>query len=146
MTRVLVVEDEDSFSDAISYLLRKEGFAIVVARDDIEAMDSHAAFKPGLVLIEVDQVTLGVRRLCGELRATTRAPIALVSSHYVEQEAVAALSAGADTFVAQPVGSHELVARVRALLRRTPRVDAAPLDTIVVGPVSLDRARRRGGR
>ena len=138
--RVLVVERARD-ARAVD-VLSDEGFAIVVARDDIEAMDSHMAFNPGLVLIEVDHVTLGVRRLCAELRAVTRAPIALLSNHYAEQDAVAALSAGADTFVAQPVGSHELVARVRALLRRAPLLDSVPLDTIVVGPVSLDRARR----
>ena len=140
MARVLVIERGDD--PRVARLLDAEGFGVVTAPTLLEALESIAGFRPGGVIIEVDWVNESVQHLCVGVRASTAAPLAILSAHADESDVVSSFGAGADAFIAQSVGRHELVARVRALLRRAPVIEDSPPEHIVVGPIVLDRARR----
>ena len=138
MTRVLVVEDEESFSDALSFMLRKEGFEVGVAADGpaaLEAFDRHGA---DLVLLDLMLPGLSGTEVCRALRATSNVPIIMVTAKDGEVDKVVGLELGADDYVTKPFSTRELVARIRAVLRR--RGDAEELLPAVVeaGPVRID--------
>lgn len=140
LARVLVVERGDDAR--VADVLTAEGFLAITAPSVSEALECIASFHPDVVLLEVAKVTGSVLQLCAAVRGATSAPIALVSGRCDERDVVSGLSAGADVFVAEPVGSHELVARVRAMLRRAPSPGEERSDLIVVGAIVLDSARR----
>ena len=141
MTRVLVVEDEESFSDALSYMLRKEGFEVAVAvsgPDALEAFDRNGA---DLVLLDLMLPGLPGTEVCRELRARSSVPVIMLTAKDSEVDKVVGLELGADDYVTKPFSSRELVARIRAVLRR--RGDAEELTPAVLeaGPVRMDVER-----
>jgi DNA-binding response OmpR family regulator len=140
MARVLVVERRDPPRAAA--LLEAEGFTVVTAIHRGEAATVIESFRPDLVLVESAAPGSGVVEFCALLRSTVTVPLVLVSGAGPERDAVAAFTAGVDSVILEPVGQHELVARVRAVLRRTPPVAEVITDSIVVGPIVLDHARR----
>jgi two-component system response regulator RegX3 len=117
---VLVVEDEESFVEALSVGLRREGFRVCVARDGAEALEVFEAVGPDLVLLDVMLPKLSGIDVCRELRARSRVPIIMVSAKTSEIDTVVGLEVGADDYVSKPFRLRELVARMRAVLRRTP--------------------------
>ena len=140
MARVLVIEGRDV--GRASALLTEESFTVMTAVETSEAMEALTAFAPDVVVAEVATPSTRVLRLCVAIRAAGPTPVLVLSGPCSERDAVAAFGAGADSVVTEPVGSHELVARLRALVRRVPAgSDAAP-DVVTVGPVRLDLARR----
>lgn len=141
--RVLVVEDEDSFVEALSIGLKHEGFVVDVARDGEEALHVFDEKTPDLVILDVMLPKLSGLDVCRSLRSRSSVPIIMVTARGAEIDTVVGLEVGADDYVAKPFRLRELVARMRAVLRRSQapsHVDAAE-DTLVVGPVRFDAAR-----
>ncbi|MHB8293041.1 MAG: response regulator [Acidimicrobiales bacterium] len=141
---VLVVEDEDSFVEALEVGLRREGFTVRVARDGLEALEAFDSFKPDLVLLDVMLPSLSGVDVCRQIRAHSNIPIIMVTAKSTEIDTVVGLEVGADDYVTKPYRLRELVARMRAALRRAPREDTepgGPAEVIEVGGVRLDPSR-----
>ena len=138
---VLVVEDEDSYLDALSVGLSSEGFAVVGASTIARAREIIEATAPDLVLLDVMLPDGSGVDFCRELRDSTRVPVIMVSARTSEFDVVLGLEFGASDYVTKPFRMRELVARMRAVLRRPPDADeSGPID---FGDVRLDVLRRR---
>jgi two-component system response regulator RegX3 len=142
-TTVLVVEDEDSFVDALTVGLQREGFRVQVARDGAEALELFDLVEPDLVLLDLMLPRISGVDVCRQLRARSTVPIIMVTAKSSEIDTVVGLEVGADDYVSKPYRMRELVARMRAALRRAPREEARPpsVDALQVGDVSLDPDR-----
>jgi two-component system response regulator RegX3 len=140
---ILVVEDEDSFVDALTVGLTREGFRVQVARDGAEALEVFDAVKPDLVLLDVMLPKISGIDVCRELRRRSQVPIIMVTAKGSEIDTVVGLEVGADDYVTKPYRLRELVARMRAVLRRRAEAPAALLsgEAIEVGDVALDPER-----
>ena len=140
---VLVVEDEDSFVEALAVGLRREGFVVTVARDGISALTMFDAVCPDLVLLDVMLPSLSGVDVCREIRRRSRTPIIMVTAKGSEIDTVVGLEVGADDYVTKPYRLRELVARMRAVLRRAQRADdtASGGSVLEVGDVRLDPER-----
>ncbi len=142
---VLVVEDESSFVDALTVGLGREGFRVSVAADGAEALDRFDAVRPDLVLLDVMLPKISGVDVCRELRKRSQVPIIMVTAKSAEIDTVVGLEVGADDYVTKPYRIRELVARMRAVMRRT-STDLAgdvPFGSIVVGNVALDPDEHR---
>ena len=141
MTRVLVVEDEESFSDALSYMLRKEGFEVAVSPTGHEALDEFDRAGADLVLLDLMLPGLPGTEVCRQLRSRSTVPVIMLTAKDSEVDKVVGLELGADDYVTKPFSSRELVARIRAVLRR----GAEPADLVPAvleaGPVRMDVER-----
>jgi two-component system, OmpR family, response regulator RegX3 len=140
---VLVVEDEESFVDALQIGLRREGFRVQVARDGAAALELFDVVHPDLVLLDVMLPRLSGIDVCRQLRKRSQVPIIMVTAKTSEIDTVVGLEVGADDYVTKPYRLRELVARMRAVLRRTP-VGGPVGDgegAIEVGDVRLDPER-----
>jgi two-component system response regulator RegX3 len=139
---VLIVEDEESFVDALTIGLKREGFRIEVARDGFEALDRFDVVRPDIVLLDVMLPRISGIDVCRQIRKRSQVPIIMVTAKGAEIDTVVGLEVGADDYVTKPYRIRELVARMRAVLRRTPTetLSAAELSagSIVVGDVTLD--------
>jgi two-component system response regulator RegX3 len=142
-TTVLVVEDEDSFVDALTVGLQREGFRVQVARDGAEALELFDLVEPDLVLLDLMLPRISGVDVCRQLRAKSSVPIIMVTAKSSEIDTVVGLEVGADDYVSKPYRLRELVARMRAALRRVPQGDAVPPseDALQVGDVRLDPDR-----
>jgi two-component system response regulator RegX3 len=142
MTRILVVEDEESFSDALSFMLRKEGFEVSLAGTGPDALAQFERDPADLVLLDLMLPGMSGTDVCRTIRARSRVPIIMVTAKDSELDKVLGLELGADDYVTKPFSSRELVARIRAVLRRN--VDDFD-DTPVVeaGPVRIDPERHQ---
>ncbi|MFZ0161401.1 MAG: response regulator transcription factor [Kineosporiaceae bacterium] len=139
MTRILVVEDEESFSDPLSYLLRKEGFEVEVADDGPSALAEFDRTGADLVLLDLMLPGLPGTEVCRQLRLRSNVPVIMLTAKDSEIDKVVGLELGADDYVTKPYSSRELVARIRAVLRRGTDAEAAhPSTTIEAGPVRMD--------
>src|SRR5690242_15186966 len=140
---ILVVDDEQSYRDALSVALQREGFLVETAADGPEAIARFDAARPALVLLDVMLPKISGIDVCRELRARSRVPIILVTARNSEIDAVVGLEVGADDYVSKPFRLRELIARVRAALRRIPtsEPDEEQQEVIEVGDVRLDAAR-----
>ena len=126
-TRVLIVEDEESFLEALRIGLAREGFAIDVARDGVEALMRFEAAAPDIVLLDVMLPRISGLDVCREIRTKSDVPIIMVTAKGEEIDAVVGLEVGADDYVTKPYRFRELVARMRSVLRRSAGDDAATL-------------------
>ncbi|MBW8702554.1 Sensory transduction protein regX3 [Streptomyces sp. MBT84] len=128
MTRVLVVEDEESFSDALSYMLRKEGFEVAIATTGPDGLDEFERNGADLVLLDLMLPGLPGTEVCRQLRGRSNVPVIMVTAKDSEIDKVVGLEIGADDYVTKPFSSRELVARIRAVLRRrgSPRRSPRP--------------------
>lgn len=138
MTRVLVVEDEESFSDALSYMLRKEGFEVAVAATGPEALDAFDHNGADLVLLDLMLPGLPGSEVCRSLRQRSNVPVIMLTAKDSEIDKVVGLELGADDYVTKPFSSRELVARIRAVLRRQGDVEEAGTAVLAAGPVRMD--------
>ncbi|HIV58389.1 MAG TPA: response regulator transcription factor [Candidatus Stackebrandtia faecavium] len=138
MTRVLVVEDEESFSDALSYMLGKEGFEVDVAATGTAAIEQYERNGADIILLDVMLPEKSGAEVCREIRASSNVPIIMVTARDTEVDKVVGLELGADDYVTKPYSPRELVARIRAVLRR----NAGPADPMVTvlegGGVRMD--------
>jgi two-component system, OmpR family, response regulator RegX3 len=140
---ILVVDDEQSYRDALSVALQREGFLVETAADGTEAIARFDATKPALVLLDVMLPKVSGIDVCRELRSRSRVPIIMVTARNAEIDAVVGLEVGADDYVTKPFRLRELIARVRAALRRVPITDEGRdhPEILEVGDVRLDAAR-----
>ncbi len=139
MTRVLVVEDEESFSDALSYMLRKEGFEVAVAATGPEALELFDQGGADLVLLDLMLPGLPGTEVFRGLRAKSNVPVIMVTAKDSEVDKVVGLEIGADDYVTKPYSTRELIARIRAVLRRQGGGEATDEPrAIEAGPVRLD--------
>src|SRR5437764_7340913 len=123
---ILVVDDEQSYRDALRVALEREGFRVETASDGAEAVEKFDAHKPALVLLDVMLPRISGIDVCRELRTRSQVPIIMVTAKNSEIDAVVGLEVGADDYVTKPFRLRELIARVRAALRRVPRSDDEP--------------------
>jgi len=142
LTTILVVDDEESFIEALQVGLRREGFRIEVARDGAEALAVFDAVRPDAVLLDVMLPKISGTDVCREIRKKSSVPIIMVSAKGSEIDAVVGLEVGADDYIVKPYRLRELVARLRAALRRgdLSKVDdeATGVGTVAIGAVSID--------
>jgi two-component system, OmpR family, response regulator RegX3 len=141
---VLVVDDEQSYRDALRIALEREGFRVEVAADGAEAIARFDAVRPALVLLDVMLPRISGVDVCREIRTRSQVPIIMVTARNAEIDAVVGLEVGADDYVTKPFRLRELVARVRAALRRGRGEEsgvAQPDEVIEIGDVRLDAAR-----
>ncbi len=138
MTRILVVEDEESISDALSFMLRKEGYEVGVADDGLAALEAFERHGADLVLLDLMLPGLSGTEVCRRLRAVSAVPIIMVTAKDAEIDKVVGLELGADDYVTKPFSTRELVARIRAVLRRRGEADELLPAVVEAGPVRLD--------
>jgi two-component system, OmpR family, response regulator RegX3 len=140
MTRVLVVEDEESYRDALSYMLRKEGFDVATAATGPQALTEFERTGADIVLLDLMLPGLPGTEVCRQLRQVSAVPVIMVSAKDSEIDKVVGLELGADDYITKPYSPRELVARVRAVLRRGTDVELAP-PTLEAGSVRMDIER-----
>jgi len=133
---VLLAEDEESFIEALLVGLDREGFAVTVARDGVEALRLFETGTPDLVLLDVMLPRMSGLDVCRAIRARSSVPIIMVTAKSTEIDTVVGLEVGADDYVAKPYRLRELVSRMRAVLRRVPREAPAP-EPVATSPVKL---------
>ncbi|HET9061327.1 MAG TPA: response regulator transcription factor [Acidimicrobiales bacterium] len=141
---VLLVEDEPSFVEALTVGLKREGFRVEVAVDGAEALDKFAAVRPDIVLLDLMLPKVSGIDVCRTIRAGgSTTPIIMVTAKSSEIDTVVGLEVGADDYVTKPYRLRELVARMRAVLRRAPASDEPErdMDTLHVGDLKLDPER-----
>jgi len=141
VTRVLVVEDEESFSDALSFMLRKEGFEVGVAATGTDAVAQFDQQGADVVLLDLMLPGMSGTEVCRTLRQRSAVPIIMVTAKDGEVDKVVGLELGADDYVTKPFSSRELVARIRAVLRRTGEPEELLPATLEAGPVRMDVER-----
>jgi two-component system, OmpR family, response regulator RegX3 len=141
VTRLLVVEDEESFSDALSYMLRKEGFEVAVAPTGTDALDEFDRSGADLVLLDLMLPGLSGTEVCRQLRTRSSVPVIMLTAKDSEVDKVVGLELGADDYVTKPFSSRELLARIRAVLRRGTDPAEVVLAVLEAGPVRMDVER-----
>jgi len=140
MTKVLIVEDEISFSDALAYLLKKESYEVEVAVNGKQAIDLFNSFSPDLILLDLMIPEVSGTEVCRVIRSTSQVPIIMLTAKDSEIDKVVGLELGADDYVTKPYSSRELLARIKAVMRRN-SIDSHPADDgqeLVVGPIRMD--------
>jgi two-component system response regulator RegX3 len=140
VTRVLVVEDEESYSDALAYLLRKEGYDVAVAGTGPDALSEFDRRGADIVLLDLMLPGLPGTEVCRRLRQVSAVPVIMLTAKDAEVDKVVGLELGADDYITKPYSPRELVARVGAVLRRGHNVDPLP-PTLEAGRVRMDVER-----
>lgn len=138
---VMVVEDEEAFIDALVVGLQREGFAVEVARDGAEALSNFDKFNPDIVLLDLMLPKVSGTDVCREIRKKSQVPIIMVSAKGTEIDTVVGLEVGADDYIVKPYRIRELVARVRAALRRSSGLGSEVFDSstsVSVGDVTIN--------
>jgi DNA-binding response OmpR family regulator len=157
--KILIVEDESALRETLAYTLKREGFAVEAAEDGTKALAAASAQKPDLVLLDIMLPGMDGFEVCRRLRAAMNVPILMLTARENEIDRVVGLEMGADDYIIKPFHMRELVARIKAQLRRirmireekTPSAagEAAPETPIVCGDLTVDAARGealRGGK
>ncbi len=140
MTRVLVIEDEESYREALSYMLRKEGFDVVEAPDGAEGLAEFDRGGADIVLLDLMMPGMSGTEVCRQLRLQSSVPVIMVTARDTEVDKVVGLELGADDYVTKPFSQRELLARIRAVLRRGQEVELIP-DVVESGGVRMDVER-----
>ncbi|CAJ1508893.1 two-component sensory transduction protein RegX [[Mycobacterium] burgundiense] len=143
MTSVLIVEDEESLADPLAFLLRKEGFEATVVTDGPSALAEFERSGADIVLLDLMLPGMSGTDVCKQLRARSSVPVIMVTARDSEIDKVVGLELGADDYVTKPYSARELIARIRAVLRRGGEVDDVGSDVgvLAAGPVRMDVER-----
>ena len=141
MTRILVVEDEESYRDPLSYLLRKEGYEVSLAATGPEAIAEFDRGGADLVLLDLMLPGISGTEVCRQLRQRGNVPVIMLTAKDSEIDKVVGLEIGADDYVTKPYSSRELLARIRAILRRRTEPEPADDEALQVGGIRLDSDR-----
>lgn len=136
----MIVEDETSFSDALSFLLKQEGYEVSIATDGREALSKFASEKPDFVLLDLMIPEISGTEVCRTIRATSDVPIIMVTAKDTEIDRVVGLELGADDYVTKPYSSRELMARIKAVMRRRTSdfSDGSEAGILKVGDIRMD--------
>ena len=140
MTKILIVEDESSFSEALAFLLGKEGFETRVAEDGRKALEIFNSEGADLILLDLMIPEVSGVEVCRTIRTTSQVPIIMLTAKDAEIDKVVGLELGADDYVTKPYSSRELIARIKAVMRRGVTDDGSihDHDVMEVGPVRLN--------
>ena len=139
MTKILVVEDEDSVLDPLELLLNKEGFTVVTAKTGKEALEKFDNAGADLILLDLMIPEVSGTEVCRQIRSKSQVPIIMLTAKDTEVDKVVGLELGADDYVVKPYSKAELVARIKAVLRRGASTNAAAGGTLLIaGPVEID--------
>jgi len=141
VTRILIVEDEESYSEPLAYMLKKEGYEAFVAATGPEGIDTFERGGADLVLLDVMLPGMSGVDVCRELRSRSSVPIIMLTAKDSEIDKVVGLEMGADDYVTKPYSGRELLARIKAVLRRRGEAEAGESDELVVGRVAMDVER-----
>jgi two-component system, OmpR family, response regulator RegX3 len=141
MTTILLVEDEPAIAEPLAYLLKREGYDITVAADGGRAMDAFTRSGADLVLLDLMLPVVSGTEVARRIRATSTVPIIMLTAKDSEVDIVVGLELGADDYVTKPYSSRELLARIRAVLRRRVEQEDGTDDHLASGPVQLDVGR-----
>ncbi len=141
MTRILIVEDEPSLSDPLAFLLRREGYETEIAGDGPAALTAFDRAGADLVLLDLMLPGLPGTEVCRELRTRSSVPIIMLTAKDSEVDIVVGLELGADDYVTKPYSSRELLARIRAVLRRRTDLEVDDGGIVEVGAVRMDVER-----
>ncbi len=133
MTRVLIVEDEPDLADPLAYLLRREGYEVEISEDGPSALAAYQDRGADIVLLDLMLPGMSGTEVCRQIRATSRVPIIMLTAKDSEVDIVVGLELGADDYVTKPYSSRELLARMRAVLRRLAQTDADLEDHVLDG-------------
>ena len=144
MARILVIEDESSFSEAISFLLRKEGFEVGVADNGQSGLEEYQRHGADLILLDLMLPGLSGTEVCRQIRTKSQVPIIMLTAKDAEIDKVVGLELGADDYVTKPYSSRELIARINAVLRRTQNPENEIENGIItIGSIRLDIDRHQ---
>jgi two-component system response regulator RegX3 len=143
MTRLLVIEDEPSISEPLAYMLEKEGFEVAVAATGPAGLEEFARSGADLVLLDVMLPGLSGTEVCRTLRQTSAVPVIMLTARDSEVDKVVGLELGADDYVTKPFSHRELLARIRAVLRRRSEPEETAPAALEAGPVRMDVDRHR---
>ncbi|MGB3304457.1 winged helix-turn-helix domain-containing protein [Gordonia sp. (in: high G+C Gram-positive bacteria)] len=144
MTHVLIVEDEESLADPLAFLLRKEGFEASIVNDGALAVSTFERVNPDIVLLDLMLPGMSGTEICKQIRVRSAVPVIMVTARDSEIDKVVGLELGADDYVTKPYSARELIARIRAVLRRGGVVaddEDAAIGVVEVGPVRMDVQR-----
>lgn len=141
MSRILIVEDEESISDPLSFLLAKEGYDVQVADNGLDALVEFERSGADLVLLDLQLPGMSGTEVCKHLRQRSGVPIIMLTAKDSEIDKVVGLELGADDYVTKPYSSRELIARIRAVLRRQAEPEELLHATVAAGPVRMDVER-----
>lgn len=145
-TTILLVEDDDTLREALALTLERQGYEVRQAEDGEMALASARDAPPDLVILDVMLPRLDGLTVCRILRAEQDTPIILLTARTGEVDKIVGLESGADDYVTKPFSTGELLARIRAVLRRTERQDREPADVLEAGPLRLNLVQRRAYR
>jgi two-component system response regulator RegX3 len=143
VTRLLVIEDEPSISEPLAYMLEKEGFEVAVAATGPAGLEEFARSGADLVLLDVMLPGLSGTEVCRTLRQTSAVPVIMLTARDSEVDKVVGLELGADDYVTKPFSHRELLARIRAVLRRRSEPEETTPAALEAGPVRMDVDRHR---
>ena len=139
MTKILIVEDEEALSDPLAFLLGREGFQTVVVDNGLDALRTFEREGADLVLLDVMLPGMPGTEVCRKLREVSSVPIIMLTAKDSELDKVFGLELGADDYVTKPYSARELIARIRAVLRRRSAEPDMPMDAVLTGgPVRMD--------
>lgn len=141
MTRILIVEDEESLSDPLSFLLEREGFEVRIADDGITAVTEFERHGADLVLLDLMLPGQPGTEVIRQIRGTSQVPVIMLTAKDSEIDKVVGLELGADDYVTKPYSSRELLARIRAVLRRQGESEDLLTNVVTAGPVRMDVER-----
>ncbi|MDN5731017.1 MAG: response regulator transcription factor [Yaniella sp.] len=141
MTRILVVEDEPSISDPLAYLLQREGYEVTVVDDGLEAVEEFDRNGTDLVLLDLMLPGQPGTDVIRQIRQESQVPVIMLTAKDGEVDKVVGLELGADDYVTKPYSARELIARIRAVMRRNADADELIPDTVAAGPVRMDVER-----
>ncbi len=139
--KILVVEDESSLREPLVFLLRKEGYEVIEAEDGNSALAMFRSQQPDFVLLDLMLPGLGGNEVCREIRTESKVPIIMVTAKDTEVDKVVGLEIGADDYVTKPYSARELLARMKAVLRRGQHPQLAQSGLLQAGPVEMDVER-----
>jgi two-component system, OmpR family, response regulator RegX3 len=140
--KLLLVEDEKSIAEGLAITLEAEGFQVAWVKDGLEAIPAWERLRPDLVVLDLMLPGMSGTEICRALRSRSDVPIIMLTAREAEVDRVVGLELGADDYVTKPFSTRELVARIKAILRRAPLIDLSGEELpIEVAGVRLDRAR-----
>lgn len=142
MTKILVVEDEESIRESLAFLLNKEGYEVKTIVNGTEAVEAFEKFNPDLVLLDIMLPGLSGVEVTKKIRQKSQTPIIMLTAKDTELDKVLGLEIGADDYVTKPFSGRELLARIKALLRRTGEVISSE-GALKVGPIEIDQDRHQ---
>ena len=141
MTRVLVIEDEESFRDALKFMLSREGFDVILAPNGAEGMKLFDSMNPDLVLLDLMLPEVSGTEVCKYIRTKSNTPVIMLTAKDTEIDKVVGLELGADDYVTKPFSTRELLARIKAVLRRGGDLENDFVGAVEVGPIRMDVER-----